>query len=87
MMIFPVHIVGNCSPEGHKPGARRNGQEPSAWNGDVKNIGETNPCFTLDVALLGVKTDDPVQAGTLDQVAPVIQAGIAVTSAQSMRQQ
>ncbi len=87
MMIFPVHIVGYRAADGHESRTRRDRQEPAARDRDLENIREAHSRLTKDVALLCVKTEDPVQAGTLDQVAAVIQAGIAVTSAQSVGQQ
>jgi hypothetical protein len=87
MMIFAMDIIGDRPADGDEAGSGRNGEKPAPRKKYVDNIGETDSTFAAHHAAGLLKPENSIQPATIDQLAAVIQTGVAVTAAKAVGQE
>ena len=55
MMIFPMHVGGNCSTNGNVFGARGHLQKPASRHKNIEQIGQQNPSLAMEHARRRIK--------------------------------
>ena len=63
MVVLAVDIVGNCSTKRYIFCSRRYGEEKSAGDGKIEDLGERDAGFGGEKAGLGVEVDQAVHSG------------------------
>src|SRR5437016_13306250 len=86
-MILAVNVIRDGAADGDELRAGRNGQEPPSRNDDLQQISKTDAGFYANSSGLPIKVENAVQRGTVQKVAIVIQAGVAITSSHAIGQQ
>ena len=81
VVILAVNVVGNCSTQGYIFGSRRDGKEKPAGDGEVEDLREGDAGLSSKQARFGIKVDQAVHPGRLQQVAVFEEADVAVAAA------
>jgi hypothetical protein len=87
VMVLPMHVICDCPAHGDETCSGRDGEKPSFREKYVDKIAESDATFAADHTRRFVKSQDPIEATTLNQSASCVQARISVTSAPAIGKQ
>ena len=83
MVIFSMNVIGNSATDSDEFCARSGGEKPSAWNGEIQNIGETDACFATEQPTLRVEGNQAREACGAEERAVLEQTNVAVAAPQT----
>ena len=86
VVVLPVDVVRDRPADGHVLGPRNDRNKEAARHEQAEDLAERHPRFAAQAARLGVEGDEPVEPGGPQQLAAVVQAGVAVTASLAIRE-
>ena len=83
MVILSMNVIGNSATDSDEFCPRGGREKPSAWNGEIQNIGETDACFATEQPALWVEGNQAREACGAEERAALEQTNVAVATTQA----